>query len=101
MRVFLGREGPVPATVDSIFGAANTEIEFRAAQGGNLDAIAFGVPLDGALCFASIVQIPAEPFTGKLAVRAASAGGTGGQHFLGSEAAGAGPQEVSGIVNFV
>ena len=101
MRLFLGREGPVPATVDSIFGAANAEIEFRAAQSGNLDAIAFGVPLDCALCFASILQIPAERFAGKLALRAASAGRTGGQHFLRSEAAGASPQEVSVIVNFV
>jgi hypothetical protein len=101
MRLFLGREGPVPATVGSIFCAANAEIELRAAQSCNLDAIAFGVPLDCALCFASILQIPAEPFAGKLALRAASAGGTGGQHFLRSEAAGASPQEVSGIVNFV
>ena len=67
---------------DPVFGAANAQIEFGAAQGGDANAITLGGDLCCALRLASILQMVTQPFTGKLALRKACAGRAVGQHVL-------------------
>jgi hypothetical protein len=53
------------------------------------------------LRLASILQVLAQPFTGKLALGEACAGGAVCQHFLPGQLAETSPEEVSGIINSV